>query len=184
MPHSWIQIAGIPFLILAGQLSAQDLTGSERTFFDSHIAEFVQIIPKRMMDPAVKRVFSAPLYDVQVVLKEGDGESRSSLILARIGDRLVNVTRPGSDADMPDFMKMLNPEFRLHGVESAALFQQALDVAYPIIGSGDQKAKTFMQEGNRWIFVRGLFFKDRLGFIVETDGSGRIKSMKFVLKLP
>jgi hypothetical protein len=168
----------------AARVAAQGLPPAEKAFFDSHIAEFVQIVPTRLSDPALRKVFATPLYDVQVVLKEADGESRNGMILARVGDRLVPVSRPGTDQDFPELVRMVDPAFRLDSVEAGATFQRALDLAFPILGSSDQKAKTFLQEGHRWVFIRGVFFKTRTGFVLETDDGGGIRSAKFSLGLP
>jgi hypothetical protein len=96
----------------------------------------------------------------------------------------VSVTRPSTDADLPDFLTMLNPGFKLATEDDARTLQQALDVAYPIIGSGDKKAETNRRAGNEWIFVRGIFFDKKMGYVFQTDPSGRIVSVKYSLKLP
>ncbi len=93
------------------------------------------------------------------------------------------MTRPSSDADLPDFAKMMNPEFRLASADDARTLQRALDAAYPIMGSEDQKAAANRRVGNQWIFVRGVFFDNKMGFIFETDATGAVTAVKFSLKL-
>ena len=167
------------------RVAAQDLTPAEKAFIDSHLAELVTVLPVRLQDPALQEAFSTPFYRLEVTLKEADGTSRNSMIVARVGDRLVSVARPSSDQDLPEVQKMIRPAFKLRDVSSGAAFQEALDTIFPIIG-GDQetKAKTFWHAGSQWYFARGSFFDKKLGFVLETDGAGTIQSVKFTLKLP
>lgn len=164
----------------AGALSADD-----QAFFDKHSSDVVRLEPTRLDDPTLVRVFSVPLFHVKIVAKTGDGgEESMELLTARSGEKLVPIARPSSDADMPDFPKMLNPDFKLKSDSDAKDMQAALDAAYPIVGDSDKKAATFIHSGNQWTFVRGKFFDKKLGFIFQTDASGTITSAKFALNFP
>jgi hypothetical protein len=164
--------------------SAGDLTPEERVFFDQHTADMMRLDTQRLDSPAMVKVFSAPFYGVKVVLKEADGEQSNDLVVARIGDKLVSVSRPSSDGDLPDFQKMLNPDFKLRTAADATMLQQALDAAYPIIMDSDKKNEAFRHAGSKWVFVRGEFFGSKSGYVFETDAGGAIKSVKYQLKLP
>jgi hypothetical protein len=172
-------LSALPALLPAG-----DLTPDEQAFFDQHLSDVVRFEKQRLDDPAMVKVFSSPFYAVKVVLKLADGEQSNDFVAARNGDNLVSVNRPGTDGDLPDLQKMLNPEFKLRTPADATLLQQALDTVYPIVMSNDQKLKTFRQAGKTWIFVRGEFFDAKSGFIFETDEDGAITSVKYQLKLP
>ncbi len=165
-------------------LSASDLTPDEQAFFDKHTSDVIRLETQRLDAPAIVKVFSSPFYAVKVVLKVADGELSNDLIVARIGDNLVSVSRPGSDGDLPDLQKMLNPDFKLRTDADATTLQQALDAAYPILMDSDKKTKAFRRAGHSWIFVRGKFFDSKSGYIFETDASGAITSVKYQLKLP
>jgi hypothetical protein len=184
MRKSLVLTLALVFCGVAAQSFAQVLTSEERAFFDQHISELVKVEPTRVVDPAVQKVFAAPFYEVTTTIHEGDGTNTLKLIVARLGSQLVSVTRPSTDADLPDFLTMLNPGFKLATEDDARTLQQALDVAYPIIGSGDKKAETNRRAGNEWIFVRGIFFDKKMGYVFQTDPSGRIVSVKYSLKLP
>ena len=180
-----------PAIVLSTILSAlpvllfpRDLTPEEQSFFAKHTPDLVRFETQKLDDPAFVNVFSAPFYTVKVVLKYADGEQSSDLVAARVGDNLVSVSRPSSDADLPDFQKMLNPDLKLRTDGDAKKLQQALDAAYPIISDSDKKSETFRHTGHTWTFVRGDFFDSKLGYIFETDAGGTIKSIKFQLKLP
>jgi hypothetical protein len=184
MHKSLILVLTLAFCAPAAHAAAQALTPAERAFFDQHISEIVQIEPKRLVDPALQKVFATPFYEVTVTIRENNGMNTNTLIAARVGSQLVNATRPGEDAELPDFLKMMNPVFKLATSADARTLQQALDAAYPILGSDDQKAKTYRRAGNQWIFVRGVFFDNRQGFVFETDSTGAIVAVKYALKLP
>jgi hypothetical protein len=184
MRKSLVLILAVAFCGAAVQSFAQALTPADRAFFDQHISELVKIEPTHLVDPAVQKVFAAPLYEVTITVHEGDGTNTSKLIVARLGSQLVSVTSPSTDAELPDFLKMLNPGFKLATADDARTMQQALDAAYPIISSEGKKARTNRQAGNQWVFVRGVFFDSKMGYIFQTDASGRIVSAKYALKLP
>jgi hypothetical protein len=181
-----------PFILMALALSmvvpplvrADGLSPEEQAFFDKHISDVVRFEPTKLNDPSFLKVFSTPFYSVKVTIGPADGGAMTTLVVARIDDKLVSVDRPSTDADLPEFPKMLNPAFKLKTNDDAKMLQQALDVAYPIIGRDDEKAKSFRRSGSRWIFVRGVFFESKLGYVFDVDSSGVVKSVKFMLKLP
>jgi len=163
---------------------AEGLSAADKAFFDKHTADIVHLEPTRVEDAEFVRVFSLPVYHVKVVIQQGEGTSSTDMVLARSGDKLISVDRPGTDSDMPDFPKMLNPSFKMQNDDGAKELQKALDLLYPIIGSEDQKTEAFSHAGNQWTFIRGKFFDHHMGFIFETDASGKITSAKYSLKLP
>ena len=165
-------------------LSAAELTADEQAFFNRHTSDLVRLEPTRLDDPVLARVFSATFYAVQVVIKDADGEQSTGIKAIRLDDKLVPVGRPSTDCEPTDFLKLLNPAFKLRTDADAKALQQALDAAYPINSESDKRAETFRHAGRSWTFVRGEFFESKLGYIFETDAAGAIKSVKFTLKLP
>ncbi len=157
----------------------------ELTFVKNHLSDVVQVEPARLDDAAVMKVFAAPVYRVTVKIRDAEGATNTSeAIVAHVGDELLPITRPSSDADCPTFVKMLRRDFKLTKDADAATLQEALDQLYPIIMEDEKKAEAFHHSGNQWQFVRGTFFEDKMGFLVTTDASGTITSVKYVLKLP
>jgi hypothetical protein len=162
-----------------------ELTADEKTFLDQHVSDVVKTESVRLSDPAVVKVFATPFYTLNIAIDDGDGgTSSNSAIVARRDDKLVSIHRPGTDGDHPEIQQMFRPDFRLKNDNDARVLQAALDAVFPIIGSSDQKAKTFKHAGHEWKFVRGEFFDAKMGFVVTTDDSGAITGVKFVLKLP
>jgi hypothetical protein len=162
-----------------------ELTADEKAFLDQHVPDVVKTEYIRLSDPAVIKAFATPFYTVSIDIYDGEGgTSHNSVLVARRDDKLVGITRPSTDGDCPAIQKMFRPDFRLKNDEDARVLQAALDAVFPIIGSSDQKAKTFKHAGHEWKFVRGEFFDAKMGFVVTTDNSGAVTGVKFVLKLP
>ncbi len=164
--------------------AAADLTPAEQAFFAQHVSDVIRLDAKRLDAPELARVFSSPMYLVKVMRLEGEGDELREIAVARIGAKLVSLSVPGTDTDLPGFPQMLNPAFRLRTDADAAVLQAALDAIFPILMDSDRKLKGFRHAGNRWCFMRGEFFEDKLGFIFETDAGGAIKSVKYQLRLP
>jgi len=103
------------------------------------------------------KVFNAIIYNVNVVNSDGSG---NNAVVARTGDDIVMVTIPPSTTDMPDLVKVLKADFTLKSDADAHVFQDALDVLYPIgtkFNKDDLNAKAIRHYGNQWTFVRGKF---------------------------
>jgi hypothetical protein len=79
---------------------------------------------------------------------------------------------------------MLSADFKLKSDDDAKVMQNALNIAYPTVTDDDKKAVTFRHAGNQWTFIRGNFIAPKLlGFIFQTDDSGKITSAKFSLQI-
>jgi hypothetical protein len=177
-------IVAVALGLSATSALGQALTPEEQAFLRQHLAEIVSIQPVRVSDPAVLSVFAAPIYQVTVEIREGGGTNSNNVLVARLGDTLVAVSRPGEDSDCPGIQKMFRPDFKLTGNDAGETLQRALDAVYPIIGDEDKAARTFRHKGSEWTFVRGKFFDNVLGFVLTTDASGAITGVRFALKLP
>lgn len=180
-----ILIGALVLGMAAARAWGAELTADEKAFLDQHVPDVVKTEYVRLSDPAVIKVFATAFYTVSIDIYDGEGgTSHNSVLVARRDDKLVGITRPSTDGDCPAIQKMFRPDFRLKNDEDARVLQAALDAVFPIIGSSDQKAKTFKHAGPQWKFVRGEFFDAKMGFVVTTDNSGAVTGVKFVLKLP
>jgi hypothetical protein len=172
-------LSTLPALSFAG-----NPTPAEKAFFSQHVSDVIKLDARRLDAPAIAKVFSSPVYLVKVVRLEGDGEEIKEIAAARVGEKLVSMSVPGTDSDLPNFEKMLSPAFRLRTDADAVVLQEALDAVFPITMDRDRKVKAFRRAGNQWSFLRGEFFEDKLGYLFETDATGAVKSVKYRLRLP
>ena len=180
LAFAWLTLV----LALPSVLFARELTPDEQAFFDRHAADLVRFETEALDDLALDQVFASPFYNLTVMILLGDGDQNTQLIVTRIGDKLVTVDRPGTDGDLPEFQKLLNPAFKLRTDADAKMLQQALDVLYPIFMQSDKKARSFRHEGDTWIFVRAEFFESTSGYIFTTAADGTIQSVKYLMRLP
>ena len=184
MNHSFTRALSMLWLSVPLLLSAGELTPDEQAFFDQHKSDFVRFEAQKLEALAVETVFAVPFYTVKVILTASDGEPTTTFTVARVGDGFVSILRPDSDADLPEFLKLLSPEFKLRTDANARALQEALDVLYPPMMQSDKKLISFRHAGNSWIFVRGEFIENKLGYIFTTGPDGEIKTVKFQLRLP
>ena len=161
---------------------AQGTSPADQQFFNQHIGDLVTLKPAPLDNPALAKVFSGRFYNVEVVVAGGG----TTVLVARQGSDLVQMTTPSSTAGMPGFLKLLNADFRLKSDEDAHTLQDALDVLYPIdsdFGGEDAQAKTIKHAGNEWTFVRGKFFDHFKGFIFTTNTDGVVTSVQYSLEI-
>jgi hypothetical protein len=176
---------GVALMLLASAASAQSLPPEEQAFIDKHLGSIVNISTVRLTQPVVTQVFSAPLYLIEVTVNSGDGGSTGGhTIAARVDDKLVAVSRPGTDSDFPLLLKMLGGDFRLVSDSDAQRLQDALDIMFPVFDRSDKESVAFRRAGNQWTFVRGTFFDDKMGFVFTTDPQGKVTAVKYRLRLP
>jgi len=168
------------FVTLPPQLRA-DQAADDQAFFDKQTSKFIKLQPTRLTADVLGKVFTAIMYSVNVVTSDGGS---NSAVVARTGDDITIVTIPGSTTDMPDVLKLLKADFKLKSDADSQVFQDALDVLYPInttFNKDDLNAKAIRHGGNQWTFVRGKFFDHFRGFIVTTDSSGKVTGVKWTL---
>jgi len=170
--------------VLATPLRGDGVPADEQAFLDKHMSEVVAITPKRLNDAAVTKAFSAAVYELNIVINLGDGgTSGQKQMAAKIADKLAPVARPSTDGDCPQFVQMLNPAFALKTDDDAKTLQSAMDEVYPPVTDDEKKAIGFTHAGNTWTFYRGPFFANKMGFVLTTDGGGKITAAKYVMKL-
>lgn len=159
------------------------VTPQERTFIDKHIADLVQMQPTRLDGAALDQVFHGRIYNIKITI--GGGEQ--TVLAAHIGNTLVDISLPSTDAQMPHLQKLVSAKFKLADEKDAQVFQTALDALYPIntdFSKDDLKAKAIRHAGKTWTFVRGKFFDHFKGFVVTTDDAGAVTQISYSLSIP
>ncbi len=141
----------------------------------------------RLDNKALSRVFSAQFYDTTIIKRTSDYSSESETILAIQKDKVITLEGPSTNQPMPELQQLLNKEFQLKTRQDASTLEETLDILYPVrsgYGSDDIEHKAIRQNGNQWLFIRGVFFRDLKGYIFETDDKGNILSVNFSLEIP
>jgi hypothetical protein len=177
-----ISVAALGMVALAAR--AQEATAQDKAFFDKNIGKLVQLDPQPLTGEALGKVFKASFFKVKVSF--GTDGGITTLVVARNGDDLAQVSTPGTNADMPDLKKLVKPDFKLKAEADAKTFEAALDLLYPIderFDKEDLKVKAIKHSGTEWTFVRGKFFDDFKGLVVKTDASGTVTNIKYSLEI-
>jgi len=166
-------------------LRAEQLTPDEKTFIDKHISDVIGTETERLSDPSLTKVFATPFYKIKLGIKQADGQmdSSQSLIAVKLDDKLVDLSTPSSDADVPMMVKMFDPKFKLLADADAQTVQKCFDILYPPFMEEEKKIIKFSHKGNDWTFIRGKFFDTFSGYVITTNADGSVKTVKFSLKL-
>ncbi len=146
----------------------------------------VSTAARKLESEALKKVTDAAIYDVDVTVKGPDGSSKSTVRVMKGSGGITALERPSTNQACPWLKDLIRETFKLKTEEDAKTLEAALDTLYPVsdrFGGADKKAKAIKKGMNRFVFVRGEFFKDLKGFVFETDESGGISSVKYSLKL-
>ena len=156
---------------------AQEATAEEKAFFDKNIGKLIKIEPTPVTGGALAKVFDAKFYVVKVSV--GGNGGATTLVAARVGDNLLEVSMPGSTADMPVLKALVKPDFKLKADADGKAFEAALDLLYPPDTRYDEKRKAVKHAGAEWAFIRGEFIGEFKGLVVTTDGDGKITGIKY-----
>jgi hypothetical protein len=170
-----LSLAALLLLTLNGH--GQEATVEERAFFEKNIARLVKVEPKPISGQALERVFGAKFYTVSVSM--GGEQGMKSLVAARVQDELKDVSLPEINADLPALKSLVKPDFKLKGDAAGKVFEEALDLLYPVDVRYDEKRKAVRHVGAEWLFIRGTFIADFKGLVVTTDADGTIRSIKY-----
>jgi hypothetical protein len=151
--------------------------GEDRAFFDKNIGKLVKLEPTPMMGGALEKVFGARFFTVNVGVA---GEAVvKTLVAAKVGDNLSDVSMPGATADMPALKALVRQDFTLKTDADGKTFEAALDALYPPDTRYDEKRKAVHHSGAQWTFIRGVFIGDFKGLVVTTDADGTITNIKY-----
>ena len=162
-------------VVLVGR--AQEATADDKAFFAQNIGQLIKLEPTPITGEALAKVFAAKFYTVKV--KMGENGDPATLVAARLGDTLSEVSLPEKTADMPALKALIKPDFKLQADADGKAFEAALDVLYPADTRYDEKRKAVKHTGTEWTFIRGTFIADFKGLVVTTDANGTITHIKF-----
>jgi hypothetical protein len=156
---------------------AQEATAEDKAFFAANIGKLIQLEPTPISGDALEKVFHARFFTVKV--NAGGAEGVKTLVAARAGDDLKDVTLPDRAANMAALQALVKSEFKLKTDADGKAFEAALDLLYPPDSRYDEKRKAIRHAGTEWTFVRGAFITGFKGLVVATDADGKITSVRY-----
>jgi hypothetical protein len=184
MMRSTLTIVALCLGMVAQVGRAAEATAEEKAFFEKNMGKLIKLEPTPMTGDALGKVFTAKFYLVKMSI--GEEGALTTLVVARSGNNLAQVTTPGTTAEVPALKALVKPGFKLKADADGKTFESALDLLYPIderFDKEDMKLKAVTHAGTEWTFVRGKFFDDLKGWVVKTDASGTITSIGYSLNI-
>ncbi len=123
------------------------------------------------------KISRASWYSCEIsISEEYDGMSSTSwyeLLAFALEDDIHMFEEPAQLLTSPAFVASIQPGFLLTDDASAELFELALDQ----VSDFSRKEKARFERNGSWVFIRSEFFDDGIGFIVDTDDTGRITTI-------
>ena len=134
-------------------------------------------------DKRLSKCYAAEFYFVEVstpAVYDG-GMYTYKNVYVKTPDGFTPIKQPGTDAPLPELLKVVNPAFKIKTEKDALLLLSTFRKIFPRLNI-EEKPRV-MKKGNAWQLVTGNFFKHYSGFEVETDASGKITQFSRSLKL-
>jgi len=163
--------------------AAAPLTDEEQKAIDAEMRSRVTFEPGSIDSLALRTVFDATFYQVEIKIREGEATSRQKMLLVRNAGKFVEVGNTTTNRKMPGLLALIKKDFKIRNDEDAATFEEAIDLIYPLFSDRDRKEVARRQDGKAWLFVRGKFFDSEKGFVVKTDDAGTVTDVAYYLKM-
>jgi len=139
----------------------------------------------QIQSPIITKIYQASFYDVTVNLKRGESVETGKLIVARNGDKVLLLEDRSTTQKMPLFFATIKKDFRIKSDEDAALFENTLDRIFPDedIMKKDRNYREIRRTDRTVTFIRGAFFENRKGFILNLGNDGNITGITYSLDI-
>jgi hypothetical protein len=155
-----------PKLTKTQTVSAEDMTGIEAL-----MSSEISFEKEKIQSDVLQQVFNAVFYTIVFTEQETAESSRTQTFIAYFANGVYAELK-----EKEDIIFLIKKDFVLNE-ENAIIFQDALDVLYPL-DYFDKKAKMNYKKDNQWIFVRSESFGEKKGFVLFMNGSSKIIGLK------
>ena len=155
-----------PKLTKTPTVSAEDMTGIEALMSGE-----ISFEKEKIQSDVLQQVFNAVFYTIVFTEQETAESSRTQTFIAYFANGVYAELK-----EKEDIIFLIKKDFVLNE-ENAIIFQDALDVLYPL-DYFDKKVKTNYKKDNQWVFVRSESFGEKKGFVLFINGSSKIIGLK------
>src|SRR5690625_90054 len=170
------------FIVFLSNLSAQVVDSLDQKRIEAFVRSNVYVQPEVVDKETTAKVFYGTFFKAEVKISyiptESSTYSESGINIHN--DSVTKIRSCCSNQEFPALLSLVKKDFLLNNEESAQLFENALNVLYPVKKKEIPNVR-HLQEGTKWLFIRGTFFDDLQAFIVTTDTNGRIKNIAYEL---
>jgi len=166
-------------------ISAQNIPASDNLLIDK-FTQSVTIFEKvKIVSDTLQKVFPCTLYKVSVFMTVDKDNSFAcgSYILAIKDGKLTELQQPSTNKQLDQMLSIMSKTFTVKNEADARVFETALDKIYPILIGSDNEYKEHFKKANKWYFVRGGFFEERMGFVLTLDQNSKVTSIEFNMEI-
>lgn len=96
------------------------------------------------------------------------------------GQNITSCKKMKDNTEMSGFLTHIREDFVLND-ETASLFEDLLDVLYPVESWKPDKREFFCKNG-KWYFLRDAYFRTKQGFEITIDQEGKITAICYKMK--
>ena len=166
-------------------ISAQNIPASDNLLIDKFIQSVTVIEKERLASDTLQKVFPCTLYKVSLWLTvdKDDSFACGSYTVAIKDGKLIELQQPSTNKPLDQMLLILSKTFTVKNETDAKVFEAALDKLYPIIMGSDKEFKEHFKKANKWYFVRGGLFEDRMGFVLTTDQSSKVTAIEYSMEI-
>jgi len=176
-------ISSLTALFFIVSLFAQTIDTESQKLIEAFVKSNVEIKLETVDQVTASKVFSGTFFKLNIgFIETGSGaNSCGSDNYINVNGSAVNMIEPiHMDLPCPVLMSMIKKDFLLKDESAAKLFEEALNVLYPVDEDEIQNVK-HLQKDSQWIFLRGKFFDDFTAFIVTTGLNGVVTNVELEL---
>ena len=170
------------FIVFLSNLSAQTVDSLDQKRIEAFVRSNVYVKPEVVDKEATAKVFEGTFFKAEVKISyiptESSSYSESGINV--YNDSVTKLRSCCSNQEFPELLSLVKKDFLLNDEKSAQLFENALNVLYPVKKKEIPNVR-HLQEGNQWVFIRGTFFDDLQAFVVTTDSNGIITKIAYEL---
>ena len=170
------------FIVFLSNLSAQTVDSLDQRRIEAFVRSNVYVQPEVVDKEATAKVFAGTFFKAEVKISYIPTESNSYAEsgINVLNDSVTKIRSCCSTQEFPELLSLVKKDFLLNDEKSAQLFENALNVLYPVKKKEIPNVR-HLQEGDQWVFIRGTFFNDLQAFVVTTDTDGRITKIAYQL---
>ena len=170
-------VCGAPLASAQNKVSIEDQIKAD-------IAKRTSIKVSPIQDAGLRTCFAFEAYDVTITQKEAGGESSSAAVYVKTKTGVQNLTKPSTNADVPEMLPLIQPGFKLMSQADGVAMLSAIKALYvPKDRLGDDTNPEIVQKGTTWNFIIGKFFQKFSGFVIVTDSAGKITKVSYSLEI-
>ena len=147
----------------------------KKTLFENTTVKAAEI-----QDLGIATCLSARVYKIEITMGKNQQRGATNTIYAVTAKNLLEIDKPSTNADMPELLALVKPSFKLSDETAGLTMLSAFKAMYPPMGMNETTPRV-IHKGKTWSFILGKFFENFSGFVVQTDATGKIVKIAYVL---